>query len=137
MAKATLSNVSVEDLRKEVQRRQAALPALIAQRDELDRKIEELQALSQVRPAATARKAAPVRSVPAGGRRAKNKLPLAQLLAKILGDKPGQSVKELTQAALSAGYKSKSKDFKALVTQALYHDDRFKRVGRGRFAVKG
>jgi hypothetical protein len=42
MGKVTLGSVSVEDLKKELRRRQAALPALIARRDELDKKIQEL-----------------------------------------------------------------------------------------------
>jgi hypothetical protein len=46
-------------------------------------------------------------------------------------------VRELAQAALSAGYKSKSKSFKSIVRQTLYHDKRFKRVARGKFALKG
>ena len=137
MGKATLGSVSLEDLKKELRRRQAALPGLIARRDALNRKIAELEALGQVAPASATRKKAPARRAPAKVRRARNKLPLAQLLADLLEAKPGQSVKELTKGALSAGYKSKSKDFKALVTQALYHDKRFRRVGRGRFALKG
>jgi hypothetical protein len=62
---------------------------------------------------------------------------LPQLLAKILEGRPGQSVNELTEAALAAGYKTKSKAFKAIIRQTLYQDKGFKRVGRGRFAVKG
>jgi hypothetical protein len=137
MARVTLSKASVEDLRNEIQRRQAALPGLIAQRDELNRQIEELQALGLPGAAATARKAAPVRSVPAKGWQARNKLSLPQLLRKILEGKPEMSVNELTAAAVAAGYKSNSKAFKAVVRQTLYQDKRFERVGRGRFAGKG
>jgi hypothetical protein len=132
MGKATLGSVLLEDLKKELRRRQAALPALIARRDELNRKIAELEVLGHLVHAPVAWKSALGRTS-----RARNKLPLTQLLGKILEGKPGQSVNELTEAALSAGYKSKSKDFKALVTQALYHDKRFKRVARGKFALKG
>ena len=137
MGKATLGSVSLEDLKKELRRRQAALPGLIARRDELNRKIQELQALSQVAPASATRKKAPARPAPAKVRRARNKLSLPQLLGKILEGKPGQSVNELTEAALAAGYRSKAKSFKAVVRQTLYHDNRFGRVARGRFAVKG
>ena len=132
MGKVTLGSVSLEDLKKELRRRQAALPALIAQRDELNRKIQELQALGQVAQVPAARKAAPARA-----RRTGNKLSLPQLLGKILEGKPGQSVNQLTEAALAAGYRSKSRSFKAVVRQNLYHDKRFRRVGKGRFALKG
>ena len=64
-------------------------------------------------------------------------IPLPQLLGKILEGKPGQSVNELTEAALAAGYRSKAKSFKSIVRQTLYHGKRFKRVARGRFALKG
>lgn len=138
MGKVVLSKASIEDLKKEIRRRQAMLPALVAQRGELDRKIAELQALSQVAPVATARKAAGVGAVRARGRRARNKLALPQLLIEILKAKPGQSVKELAKEALDGGYKTKSKKFESIVRQTLYHDKkRFKTVGRGRFAVKG
>ena len=132
MGKVTLGSVPLEDLRKELGRRQAALPGLIARRDELNRKIQELQALGQVAQVPAARKAAPARA-----RRTGNKLSLPQLLGKILEGKPGQSVNQLTEAALAAGYRSKSRSFKAVVRQNLYHDKRFRRVGKGRFALKG
>ena len=132
MGKVTLGSVPLEDLRKELGRRQAALPGLIARRDELDRKIAELEALGQLVHGSAARKAAPARA-----RRTRSKLSLPQLLGKILEAKPGQSVNELTEAALAAGYRSKAKSFKTVVRQNLYHDKRFRRVGKGRFALKG
>jgi hypothetical protein len=103
----------------------------------LDRKITELQALGLVAPALAAPKAPSARSARVKVKRAKNDLSLPQVLTTILKAKPGQSVAELTQAVLAAGYKSTSKDFKAIVPQTLYRDERFKRVGRGKFAVKG
>jgi len=132
-----LSSASVDDLKKEIQRRQAALPALIAQRDELSKRIAELQALGQMAPGSGARSPKPGRPVGAKDRRSRNELSLPRLLNQLLEAKSGQSVEELTRAALIAGYRSKSKSFKAIVRQTLYHDQRFKRVGRGRFAVKG
>ncbi len=137
MAKMSLSNASVADLKKEIQRRQSVLPTLVAQRDELDRRIAELQALGQVVVAVAARPSAPVRPAALRGRRTGNKVALPQLLSKLLMARSGQSVNELTEAALAAGYKSSAKSFKSIVRQTLYHDPRFKRVGRGRFAVKG
>jgi hypothetical protein len=130
MAKVTLGSASVEDLKKELRRRQAALPALVARRDELNRKIAELEALGTLSRAPAARRAAPAR------RRARNKLSLPELLAGLLKAKPGQSVNQLADAALSAGYKSKAKSFKSIVRQTLYHDKRFKRVARGKFGLK-
>jgi chorismate mutase len=132
MAKVTLGSVSLDDLRKELRRRQSALPALIARRDALNRKIAELEALGPAALARATRKSATART-----KRARNKLPLAQLLADLLKAKPGQSVNELTKAALAAGYKSAAKSFTSIVRQTLYHDKRFKRVARGKFALKG
>ena len=137
MGKVRLGSVPLEDLKKELRRRQAALPALIARRDELNRQIAELEAIGQVAPASGSRKKAPARPAPAKVRRAGSKLSLPQLLGNILKAKPGQSVDELTEAALAAGYRSKAKSFKSIVRQTLYHDKRFKRVARGKFALNG
>jgi hypothetical protein len=61
MGKVRLGSASLEDLKKELRRRQAALPALISRRDELNRKIQELQALGQLVHGSAARKAGPAR----------------------------------------------------------------------------
>jgi hypothetical protein len=47
------------------------------------------------------------------------------------------TVAEAADAVLAAGYKSKSKNFQNIVGITLSKDKRFKRVGRGVYALKG
>jgi len=46
-------------------------------------------------------------------------------------------VKEVVPAVKKAGYKTRSKDFYGIVATALREDKRFKRLGRGVYAVAG
>jgi hypothetical protein len=56
MPKLRLAKVSVDDLKKEICRRQRKLPTLIAARDTLDRQIAELEGLGGVKPTAIGRR---------------------------------------------------------------------------------
>ena len=134
MPRAKLSNVSLEALQKEIQRRQKALPKLIAARDELNRQIAELQPLGAATPKAEAQVAG---KLVKKGRRAKNKISLADALAEILKGKKATAVAEATEAVLASGYKTASGAFKSLVNQTLIKDKRFKSVSRGQYALKG
>lgn len=46
------------------------------------------------------------------------------------------AIPDLTAGVKSAGYKSKSKDFRPVVSLALIKDKRFKRVGRGVYSLR-
>jgi hypothetical protein len=133
----SLAKVSTDALKKELQRRLEALPKLIAQRDELNCRIAELGALGAVE------KAPETTSVPAPrkrGRRAKHaKSPvsLASALAEVIKAKETMSIAEAAEGALTLGYKSKSKDFRNMVSMTLANDKRFERVARGVYRVKG
>jgi hypothetical protein len=115
-------------------RRQKLLPKLIARRDALDREIVELQSLAEP--------AGPGKSPRAGAAkrvfryRAKNTIGLADALAQFMKGKTKVSVGEAMQGVLSGGYRSKSKAFRTVVNNMLGQDKRFKRVGRGEFALK-
>lgn len=133
MPRAKLANVPLEALQKEIQRRQEALPKLIAARDELNRQIAELQSLGTATPKAEARVSSKrVKK----GRRAKNKVSLANALAEALKGKQSLSVAEATEAVLSAGYKTTSNAFRSIVNQTLSKNKRFKSKGRGKYALK-
>ena len=58
---------------------------------------------------------------------------IIEVLSK--SEKP-QRAKEITEAVLAAGYKTKSKKPSLLVRNALYGDDRVTRAGRGLFQMK-
>ena len=136
MPKVNLARVPLETLQREIQRRREELPKLVAQRDELNRRIAELEGpIASKRPAKKAKRAvARKRRVKREPR--KGKLTLNDALAHVLKGKKGVSVAEAAQGVLALGYKSRAKDTKLLVNQALYKSDRFKRVGKGVYALK-
>ena len=142
MAKVKLAKLSVEDLKKEIARRQRKLPTLIAARDTLNRLIAELEALGGEKPTAVARKKAGRRKA---ARRAVKRAAvkparegsLSSTLVEALRSKGKWAVAEAAEAAIAAGYKSKSKDFVNIVSMTLSKDKRFRRVRRGVYALKG
>jgi len=63
--------------------------------------------------------------------------PLMTYLVKVLGQtKKGLRIKDIASAVAKAGYKSRSKDFYAIVATAL-RDKKFKRVSRGVYTLAG
>ncbi len=137
MAKLRLAKVSVEDLRKEISRRQRRLPELIAARDTLNRLIAELEGLGGVKATAVARKKPGRRKASRRAAKPARAGSLSSTLAEAIGAKGKLTVTEAADAALAAGYKSKSKDFRNMVGITLSQDRRFKRVGRGVYALRG
>jgi hypothetical protein len=143
MAKLRLAKVSVEDLKKEIARRQRKLPTLIAARDTLDCLIAELEGLGGVKPKTVARRRK------AGRRKAARRVAkrafvkpakagsLRSALVEVLGAKGKLTAPEAAEAVLDAGYKSKSKAFQKVVRMMLLKDKRFRRVSRGVYALKG
>ena len=135
MPRSRLSAMSIADLRQEIERRQKLLPKLIVQRDALNREIAELQGLA----APEARQAAKPESAPKKTRRrhrAKNKVGLADALATFVKGKKKVGIGEAMEGVLAAGYKSNARDFRSVVNNMLLTDKRFKKMGRGVFALK-
>lgn len=59
-------------------------------------------------------------------RRAKNKKPLKGYVTDVLnGNKKGLTLQQISDNVKSAGYKSKSKSFKNVLYQCLYHNEEF------------
>lgn len=135
MPQPKLASVSLEELKREILHRQKALPRLIAQRDELDRQIAELQGLGSAKAVAARKGPSRKRATMAMSRRGKTSL--VGMLTEILKSKAKVSISEAMQALTRSGYKSKSKNFRTIVSVALAKDERFKRVGRGLYALNG
>ena len=137
MAKLRLAKASVEDLKREIARRQRKLPTLVAARDALNRQIAELEGLAGATPTAVARRKAGRKKAarrvvkPAGAGS------LSSALVEALTGKGKLTVAEAADAVLAAGYKSKSKDFGNLVSMTLSKDRRFRRVRRGVYDLRG
>lgn len=142
MPRIKLSNLPVDQLHAEIQRRLRDLPKLIRQRDELIRQIEELEGLGLAQPAAETkapakrrgRKPAAIAGKGRRRRKARNAVSLSDTLASVLKEKGPLSVGDAVQAVLNAGYKSNSKIFRTIVNQTLSKEKRFKKVGRGQYA---
>ena len=137
MAKVKMAKVSVEDLKKEIARRQRKLPTLIAARDALNRQIAELEGLGSVKPVAIRRRKAGRRKAARKAMKPARAGSLSSTLAEALKAKGKLTIPEAAEAVLAAGYKSKSKDFGNLVSMTLSKDKRFRRVSRGVYALKG
>jgi len=136
MRKANLANVSTAKLQRELERRREQLAKLIAQRDELNRRIAELEGTAAPERPAKKAKRAVTRKRQASSKPRKGEPTLKDALAQVLEGKDGLSIAQATEELLAQGYKTRSKNPKLLVKQALYHGGRFKRVGRGLFALK-
>lgn len=137
MAKVRLAKLSVEDLKKEIRRRQRKLPTLVAARDTLNRLIEELEGLGGVKPAAIVHRKAGRRKAARKALRPARPGSLSSTLVEALGAKGKLTVGDAAAAVLAAGYKSKSKDFQNIVSMMLSKDKRFRRVRRGVYALRG
>lgn len=133
MPRAKLAKVSVEELKKEIVRRQKALPTLIAKRDALNCQIAELEALGAVKPVVAKR----LRKTGRKARRPARPGSLPSALIEALTGKGKLSVAQAAEAVTAAGYKSKSKDFQNIVSMTLAGGRQFRRVRRGVYALRG
>ena len=70
------------------------------------------------------------------GRRAKNDKSLAEVVSEILTGGGAKRAAEIADAALAAGYKTKSKQFRNVVYQLLIKGKQFKSTGRGLYQLK-
>jgi len=136
MPRLSLAKVSTVALKEELRRRLEALPKLIAQRDELNRRIAELEAsaLAGLAPKAPKRPAPPKRV--AGAKPARGALGLTAMLAEFIKAKGTMTVADAAQAVLAAGYENRSKHFQTLVRNTLAKSKRFVRVARGLYKVR-
>ncbi len=137
MPRPKLEKVTVEELKREIARRQKSLAKLTAKRDALNGQIAELESLGLVAKPAAKRGRKPGRKRGRKAGRAPQAGSLINLLVQALEAKGKLSVAEAVDAVLAAGYKSKSKSFKLIVNQALAKSKRFKRVGKGVYALRG
>ena len=136
-----LKSVSTAELRRELARREKGANRLAKRRDALARKLESLEAeLADLGSAGGKRRGRPPgraatgRKGGRGGRkRARNSVPLPEVIAKVV--KVGSTVApaEVSAKVRKAGYKSTAAHFGMMVSNALSKDERFKRVSRGQY----
>jgi hypothetical protein len=132
-----LSSLSIEELNKELKRRQRALPSLQRKRAGLLAKVAKIDeqisvlggAVGSSRPAKVGGKR---RGRPPGSGGRKNDGSLVAALHKLLEGKT-MSVTDAGNAVKEAGYKSDSPNFRTMVNAALLKKQFFKRVSRGQY----
>lgn len=149
----SLSGVSVEALRAELDRRLGDLEArrsdLTAELEEVEEEIASIGASVGVgtkqrstggarrgRPRSKPRKKTAAGGRRGGGRRPRNDMNLVDALSGVLKNKT-LGVTEMSEAVQKAGYKTSSPNFRTIVNQTLIKNpDRFKRVARGQYTAK-
>jgi hypothetical protein len=122
-----LSSLSVTDLEAELRRRQRRLPKLERTRQRLMSKLLEVeQEIAALGGAGRGK-----------GIRPRNKQPLADVIAQVLGEaKQPMKVANIVMAVKQAGYRTTSNNFSTIVNQTLIKDKRFKSTERGFYALK-
>ena len=130
-----LAGIATELLRRELDRRQRGLVALIAKRDAVRAEIAGLDA------AIAELSEEPRRPARGGGKRAarlalprpKNAISLPDAIA--LEVEVGQSITpaDAAKRVLASGYQTTARTFTMVVANALSKDKRFKRLGRGKY----
>jgi hypothetical protein len=144
---ASLKNLSVAELRRELDRREKGGDKLRAAHMKLASRLAEIEAelaeLGVDVPARRGRKPGrgpgrpPGSKSRAGGKRAKNSMSLLEAI--VSGVRVGSTVSpaEAAAAASKAGYKSSSPNLGMMVANQLAKAPMFKRVGRGQYLHKG
>lgn len=137
----TLANASVEQLQAEITRREAQLAALEAQRSRLVAAMASLDVTLSGLGAASGMISHNHRSgtsTPNGRARggAANGMSLVAAMQKVLPNAV-MSVAEIGEAVKSIGYKTTSRNFRTVITNALgKHTHLFKKVSRGRYTAR-
>ncbi|MBD3674109.1 MAG: hypothetical protein HUJ26_11360 [Planctomycetaceae bacterium] len=134
MAKAP-SNISLAELQALLDEQKNRLADLKKKQTELQKELDEVNQEISVLEGEGKGKRKGRRGRPAGSggkkkkvrrRRAKNSKPLKAFVTEVLTDnKKGLTLQQVMDKVQKAGYKSKSKNFKNVLYQCLYHNDQF------------
>lgn len=130
-----LGKVSLDDLEREMHRRQREVGKLVAKRDRLAAQVGDLDA--QIKALGGAASVGSFGTTAAGRprRRPQNDANLSDSLLGVLKSAT-MSVTEASEAVQKAGYQTTSSSFRTIVNQTLIKDPRFKKVSRGRYTAK-
>lgn len=121
--------MSMADLQRELQKREASARGLLRRRAALAKKLEALdEKLAEMGVTATGI---------IGGRvkRAKNSMSLVDALHKILTGKE-MGIPAIIPALATVGYRSESPNLRTMVNVALLKKSHFKRIARGVYTAK-
>lgn len=150
-----LRSMSTAELRKELERREKRGGSLLKERDKVAARLAELDSeladlgLASGNGRRRGRKPGPKPGPKAGGarrgrkpgpkpgrggrRRARNEMPLPDAIAAAMDKGAVVSPTEAAELVLANGFKTTSKNFNMMVSNALAKDSRFKRLSRGQY----
>lgn len=126
---SSLSNISFQELAREMGRRQRSLTLLHRRRSRLMDRLREIeQSISKL--------GGQIGRGPGGvRRRARNAKPLVEALSEVLSGRT-MSVTQAAEEVQKAGYVTTSPSFRTIVNQTLINSGQFKRTGRGLYTLK-
>ncbi len=133
MPKAILQKLSVAELKQELQRRERNVAQLMRTRKELAARLAKVDAQLAALGGSVVTRSKPKRATRS---RKRNQKTLTETLVSVLDTKTPMSMEEILEAVQGTGYKSSSKSFRVIVSQALIKDKRFKRASRGKYLLK-
>ena len=126
-----LKSLDTTALKAELKRRERNARGLFKKRNKLARQLADVESeLAALGAAGGGRGPA---SSGVGRRRARNKVSLTDALAQAMEVRAVVSPAEAAELVKENGYKSTSKHFGMMVSNALTKDKRFKRVSRGQY----
>ena len=133
------SGKSVEDLRRELEEKETRLrDMLMARLAELDAQLIALESTSVQRPRRGRPAAAPAATPRAKAARGGGDKPLVEYIELVLRKNPeGMRARDVMTAVKKAGYRTHAKDFYGIVASTLRDENRFDRIKRGVYKVKG
>lgn len=133
-----LESLSIEELQRELDRRQGELKRMVSRRDRLARQLAELDAQIRALGGDGGTPRGEGRRLPSGhGRpkrtRSKNEITLSDAIALAVEVRATVTPTEVAQLVQANGYQSTSKNFAMMVANALAKDKRFRRLSRGQY----
>jgi len=135
-----LKSLSTSELRRELERREKNASKLQAKRDKLLQELNaldaELASLGGARGRSRGRSStgrAGPRASATGRRRARNEMSLPDAIAHAMEVRAVVSPQEAAELVKKNGFKTTSKNFNMMVSNALSKDKRFRRVARGQY----
>jgi hypothetical protein len=142
MPRPKLSNIPIETLKKELDRRIARVEALKAQRDRLDREIAELEGLAVQTTRTAGRKRGPKpgrKRGPKPGRKPRatrgGAKPLKQYIQQVMAKAPGgMSTAAIEKAVIAAGYQTRAESIYNPILKVIRKGG-YRKVSRGVYAV--
>jgi len=130
--KNILNTLSLNDIQKEIKRRERKVAALNRKRANMLKKLALLDA-AIIASGGSVQKKAGLMGV--GGSRPRNKASLPDTMVSVMSKTKPMSVAEIEAGVLKAGYKTVSVTFKTIIFQTLKRDKRFKWKSRGQYLL--